>query len=110
MTYPTYNTPETEALPTGAYLALYHGRVDPKQDMDDWGFDGPVIGPIKWVHTTYAGEIKVCLQDEDDASILIPIVEGCVSFDGKYYGDWTVYQHTQRRMKDVPVPDERRKG
>ena len=28
------------------YLRLYHGRVDPDQEMDDWGFDGPTFGPL----------------------------------------------------------------
>ncbi len=110
MKFPTYNTPEAEALPSGAYLALFHGRIDPKQDMRDWGFDGPIIGPLKWVQTTYAGEMKVCLETDEDFSILVPIVEGCASFEGKYYGDWMVYQHKQRRVLNEPVNNERRKG
>lgn len=110
MTYPTYNTVAVEALPTGTYLALFHGRNDPKQDIEDWGFDGPVIGPVNWVHTTYGGEIKVALKDEADASIHITVVEGCISFEGKYYGDWTVFQHTQRRVRNDPIKAERRKA
>lgn len=109
MSYPTYNTLEVESLPTGTYFALFHGRNDPKQDMDDWGFDGPVIGPINWAHTTYGGEIKIALKNERDASLHLSVVEGCVSFDGKYYGDWTVFQHTQRRTENLPVDNERRK-
>ncbi len=108
MTYPTYNTVEVEALPTGTYLALFHGRNDPKQDMEGWGFDGPVIGPINWAHTTYGDEIKIALKDEHDASLHITVIEGCASFEGKYYGDWTVFQHVQRRVRQEPVPAERR--
>ncbi len=109
MNYPTHNTIEVEALPSGTYLALFHGRFDPRQNMDSWGFDGPVIGPVKWVHTTYGTEMKVCLKEEEDFSVLIPIVEGCASFDGKYYGDWEVYQHHQRRLENQKVTNERRK-
>jgi hypothetical protein len=35
------------------YIRLFHGRVDPEQDMDDWGSDGPIFGPYHFVHTTY---------------------------------------------------------
>ena len=35
------------------YIRLFHGRTDPDQDMDDWGFDGPVLGPYQFAHTTY---------------------------------------------------------
>ena len=37
------------------YLRLFHGRTDPQQDMDDWGSDGPVLGPYKFAHRTYPG-------------------------------------------------------
>ena len=31
---------------------LYHGRTDPSQEMDDWGFVGPTFGPLScYVHT-----------------------------------------------------------
>jgi hypothetical protein len=29
------------------YLELYHGRDNVNDDMDDWGFDGPIIGPLE---------------------------------------------------------------
>src|SRR3546814_15310909 len=28
------------------YLHLYHGRKDPDESLEDWGSDGPVIGPL----------------------------------------------------------------
>src|SRR3546814_15424074 len=40
------------------YLHLFHGRNSPDQDMDDWGFDGPTIGPPDYVHTTYGDNIQ----------------------------------------------------
>ncbi len=36
----------------GLYLGLFHGRDDPNEQMRDWGFNGPTIGPLVWCHTT----------------------------------------------------------
>jgi hypothetical protein len=32
-------------VPGKLYLRLYHGRTDPEQQMEDWGFTGPTFGP-----------------------------------------------------------------
>ena len=29
----------------GLYLALFHGRDDRNAQMEDWGFNGPLLGP-----------------------------------------------------------------
>ena len=53
----------------GIYIGIFHGgrMIDDPDDMDggkireelaDWGFGGPLIGPLSWVHTTYAHHIK----------------------------------------------------
>lgn len=73
------------------YLGLLHGRNDPTQDMDNWGFNGPMIGPLKYVHTTYGDDIKVCFLDEDDPRFYLSLVDDMIHFEGKYYGDWTVF-------------------
>lgn len=106
--YPTFNSPESYALPTGMYLGLFHGRDRKDEDPDDWGFDGPVIGPLEFVHTTYANHIKVCLVGRQQAEMDLELVEGMIEFEGKYYGDWTVYFYEQRRQACVPVAVERR--
>ncbi len=85
------------------YLKLFHGRDSPNQDMDDWGFEGPTIGPLSFVHTTYATDIKVCFANEETErkffpnntlsypdSVTFPVVEACIEFNGKFYGDWSV--------------------
>jgi len=41
------------------YIRLFHGRTNPDQNMDDWGFDGPVLGPYKFVHTTYTSRYEL---------------------------------------------------
>ena len=38
--------------PGRMHLGLYHGRTDPDQQMDSWGFVGPTVGPLDCsVHT-----------------------------------------------------------
>jgi len=71
------------------YLEFYHGRKDPKEDVDGWGFQGPVFGPYDTIHTTYALHIRCSLGRIDYG--MFPIVEGCVEFNGAYYGDWVVH-------------------
>ena len=84
----------------GLYLGLFHGRDDPNQTMDGWGFHGPAIGPLEWCHTTYAHEIKLAFESKGDektyfaddcVQTVIGFLDDMVVFEGKYYGDWTVY-------------------
>lgn len=69
------------------FLKLFHGRNAPTDELDDWGFEGPMLGPMDYVHTTYASDVKYCLNGED---YRLHIIEGCVEYEGKYYGDWSV--------------------
>ena len=41
------------------YLYLFHGRATPDEDVEDWGCEGPAIGPLDYVHTTYGSEVKI---------------------------------------------------
>lgn len=59
-TVPHYGTKPRKP---GLYLGLFHGRHRPSQQMDDRGFDGPTIGPLKWCHTTYAAHIKIEFEE-----------------------------------------------
>lgn len=104
---PRYQSILSNKLPSGLYLALFHGRTDPSEDMEDWGFDGPMIGPLKFVHTTYGNEIKFEFDSEDTArrctgmadvsGWLTKTSDDLLSSDGglSYYGDWTVFNHVQ---------------
>lgn len=71
------------------YLRLFHGRTNPRQDMDDWGSDGPVLGPYLFAHTTYAWDIKLGKPDGNCDELYA--FEDMVYYDGIYYGDWTVF-------------------
>jgi hypothetical protein len=53
----------------GMYLGLFHGRETPMEKMAGWGFPGPSIGPLKWVHTTYATDIKIEFESAEDAAL-----------------------------------------
>ncbi|MCF6252743.1 MAG: hypothetical protein L3J75_15970 [Methylococcaceae bacterium] len=97
---PIYN--EENPLIPGLYLGLFHGRDDPDKTIDDWGTNGPIIGPLKHVHTTYATHIKLefCSQDDirkysfnPDSMIDLDIDAGMVVFQDIWYGDWTVFYY-----------------
>lgn len=87
-------TMEGENPKQGMYLDLYHGRVNKDQDMDDWGSNGPLIGPCRVIHVTYANMIRVGLSKSaggnEDIDFTIYIDDDLVTFDGVYYGDWSV--------------------
>jgi hypothetical protein len=84
----------------GMYLGLFHGRDTPHEAMNGWGFDGPALGPLKHVHTTYACSMNVEFSSLSDAYMLtgsndtfleLQLDGDLLCFDGKLYGDWTVY-------------------
>jgi len=47
------------------YLQLSHGRDSMEEDMDDWGFEGPYIGPLTDIVQDYESRyIRFC-EDVD---------------------------------------------
>lgn len=89
------------------YLRLFHGRKPKDQDLDDWGSDGPIFGPLAYVHTTYAAHIHTAPQHQEgeDYEDLI-IDEDLVYYDGVWYGDWSVFDDYGMRdhHPEKPVP------
>lgn len=90
----------TKPKKPGLYLGLFHGRETPMEKMDGWGFNGPAIGPLSWVHTTYAADIKIEFENAEDAELYfgsmgspssLSMDSDMLIFRGLYYGDWTVY-------------------
>ena len=71
------------------YIRLFHGRIDPDQDMDDWGSDGPIFGPYNFVHTTYASFARLGRQDGlcDELNTF----QDMLYYNGVYYGGWSVF-------------------
>lgn len=73
------------------YLQLFHGRTNPDQQMDDWGSAGPVIGPLNYVHTTYATNVQFGFADESKSAGWLTIIDGLIYYDGVFYGDWSTF-------------------
>jgi hypothetical protein len=98
-TTPLYGSEPDEP---GLYLGLFHGRKDPVDQMDGWGFNGPLIGPLSFVHTTYTNIIKLGFHNPADADKFLPgqsmhtlaINGDMVHYQDCYYGDWTVFYAT----------------
>ncbi len=81
----------------GMYLKLLHGRRSVREGMDNWGPDGPWIGPLKWFHCAYLSSIGIGFEDGGEIAPMtnggdLPspmfFFEGLLYFKGMYYGDW----------------------
>jgi len=72
------------------YLRLFHGRTDPAQQMDDWGSDGPILGPYLFCHTTYSCHLKLGRPDGGCDELHIAATD-LLYYGGVYYGDWSVF-------------------
>ena len=84
------------------YLRLFHGRTDPNQDMDDWGSDGPVLGPYKFAHTTYQSFLKLGRPDGSCDELYI-VGPDMVFYDCVYYGDWSVFGEAELKEDDFKL-------
>lgn len=71
------------------YIRLFHGRIDPAQDLDEWGSDGPIFGPCKFVHTTYTSLVRLGYEDGSCDELLT--FEDMLYYDDHYYGDWSIF-------------------
>lgn len=66
--------------------------------MDDWGSDGPVFGPLHYVHTTYASCIKLGSKNGNDCILFL--FDDMIYYNGVFYGDWSVFgQEALRKGK-----------
>ena len=74
------------------YLKLLHGRTHPDEQLEDWGFDGPVLGPFEAVHFTYATHVRCFPKSSDgDAEVIeLRYHDDLIFHDGKYYGDFEI--------------------
>lgn len=107
MNIPIMDEVELSTLPKGVYVALYHGRNNADDEMDDWGFNGPLIGPLKNVYVTYHSHIRlIFLNDADEKRYIAAGVIGeepfmlgweddMIKSDGKFYGDWDVFYNEE---------------
>ena len=69
-------------------LSLFHGRVDPKQDMEEQGTAGPVF-VCDYVQVTYAQHIQ--MSNIDCVNDFAIVEEDLIYYDGVYYGDFSIF-------------------
>jgi hypothetical protein len=81
----------------GLYLKLLHGRASPDCEMEDWGSDGPWIGPLESFHCIYSAEVGMTFVGGEELSPMSPnetvvpplyVYGQLVYHDGIYYGDF----------------------
>ena len=82
----------------GVYLHLLHGRTDPDQNMTDWGFAGPILGPFEAIHVTYKEHIRCIAALATGDELELGFHGDLLVHDGKYYGDFEICAgHPDRR-------------
>lgn len=83
-------------LRSGLYLKLLHGRKTPEENLDDWGPDGPWIGPLVYAHITYLSHISVGFTDGSQlgpGNKRLELEQDLLRFDDMYYGDIELMQY-----------------
>ena len=80
----------TPLVPGKMYLRLYHGRTNPDQEMDDWGFDGPTFGPLSGYVHTYCSNFR-CYAECGTDEIWLETNGDMICWDDCYYGDMEVF-------------------
>lgn len=98
---PIYNKEGEASVKPGLYLGLFHGfhSEEERSNANAWGADGPLIGPLEQVLTTYMCNIRIffsSLEDAklygfDDVEVFLHVdKEDCIVFGDMQYGDWAV--------------------
>lgn len=105
------------------YLQLLHGRSTPDEQLDNWGFTAPLLGPFSWFHVTYMTDFnfgvahtaleRFCLERLgfslfDDGVVQLKVNRDLVTVGGDHYGDWelvTVDSPNQRGASLPRIPE-----
>lgn len=85
------------------YVSFYHGRNTVDQILDNWGEDGPIVGPLE-VQWTY-GTVKFYYDDEMHHVVTVPDGD-MIPIDGKYYADFNVYTDEDPRVLEEMDKDK----
>ena len=70
------------------YIRLYHGRTSIDEHLDDWGWNGPILGPYESIQLTYGTHIKLHKADHFED---LAVVEDLIFYDGYYYADMEIF-------------------
>jgi hypothetical protein len=80
----------TSLVPGKMYLRLYHGRSDPTQEMNDWGFDGPTFGPLSCYVHTYCCTFRI-FAECGTQEVLLDKYDDMIQWNGCFFGDMEVF-------------------
>lgn len=80
----------TVLVPDKMYLRLFHGRTDPHQEMNGWGLDGPVFGPLSCYTMTYRCHVRIHAETGQEEVWLVA-TDDLIQWDGCFYGDLAVF-------------------
>ena len=99
----------------GLYLELMRGRLDPEEGEAE--ANGPMIGPLAWMHTICSTHVILCFERLEDAKYFFSsaheknsgdedtydlfIENGFLGYDDCYFGDWSAIQV---RAEDLKAP------
>ena len=72
------------------YIRLFHGRADPAQNLGDWGYTGPTLGPFVAIHFTYLTHVRCFPEGHRGDEMELVFAEECLAYDGSYYGDFEI--------------------
>jgi len=85
-------------------IKLEHGRMNPDEEMDERGFDGPLLGPFKEVRPIYLNTIRVTFTSGEVRHL--PMFDDMVVFDNRYYGKYAVVDPNPREAIKTLPPKE----
>jgi hypothetical protein len=71
------------------YLHLCHGRKNPAEQMDDWGFHGPTFGPLDCVAETNRTTLRLIAGT--DHELELDHYDNLIVWDGAWYGDVVIF-------------------
>jgi hypothetical protein len=79
----------TPLFPDKMFLRLYHGRTDPGQELDEWGFVGPTFGPLSCYVHTYCCTFRI--YGEFGSEVWLDKHDDMILWDDCFYGDMEVF-------------------
>ena len=84
-------TPDTGKV----YMSLHFGAQDPDAVGDMKGFDGPFIGPLRFMHVVYNNTVNLGFLDGFETGPInwtdgLGFRDDLMCFDGEYYSDWEI--------------------
>jgi hypothetical protein len=94
---------------SSVYLELFHGRHSPDEELDDWGFEGPVFGPLPFVQVTYNSHVRLgdgihMFGWNNNLTFLSIDAGGFTTFGRAYYGDIVIISAVDVKNVSIARP------